>query len=431
MRVDRLVIQDFRGIQKLELEFPGAVTVFAGINGSGKSTVLEALATLLWRVGGSLLENSRERQPVQARDVRNGTNVAFLFANTTWMAPLAQGEEPIGHVDWGLRITRTLSKSKRQMDSTHVRPQANHLSHVTKQLREKLEDDETTAVPFAAFYRTNRAVLDIPLRIKKRHVFDQFSAFDEALDGGWSTFRLFFEWFREREDLENEQRARSIAGTDPILQAVREAVEALMPGFTNLRIQRQPLSMRVTKAGEDLDFAQLSDGEKCLLAMVADIARRLAHANPGAANPREARAVILVDEIELHLHPRWQREVVPRLLHTFPNCQFLVSTHSPQVLASVPPQSIYLLGRSSEGITAQRPELSFGRDSNLILMELMDTPDRPPEIRARLDAMFAKIDAGELPLALELRKALEHEIGADDPEFVRADMLLRLRRNGH
>lgn len=428
MRVDRLVIQDFRGIHHLELELSGPVTVFAGINGSGKSTVLEALATLLWRVGGSLLETMREREPVQAIDVRNGKSTALLVVNTTWHA----NDAPLGQrVDWGLRITRTLSKAARKLESTHVRPQANHLSVATKLLRERLQRDPSSPVPFAAFYRTNRAVLDIPLRIKKKHVFDQFAAFDEALDGGWSTFRLFFEWFREREDLENEQRARSMDRIDPVLQAVRDAVEALMPGFTQLRVHRQPLSMRVTKDGEDLDFAQLSDGEKCLLAMVADIARRLALANPSLPRPREALAVVLIDEIELHLHPSWQRKVLPGLQRAFPNCQFLVSTHSPQVLSSVRPEHIYLLDRKDGAIVAQRPDLSFGRDSNEILLELMDTPSRPIEIRKRLDAMFSCIDAGDVDGARRLRTALEQDIGADEPEFVRADMLLRLRRNGH
>ena len=215
-----------------------------------------------------------------------------------------------------------------------------------------------------------------------------------------------------------------------MLQAVRDAVAALMPGFAQLRVPRQPLSMRVTKDGEDLDFAQLSDGEKCLLAMVADIARRLALANPGAPDPRAARAVVLIDEIELHLHPNWQREVIPRLQKTFPNCQFLVSTHSPQVLASVQAADVYLLDRSTDGIFARRPNASFGRESNEILLELMDTPARPADIRKRLDDMFACIDAGDVAGARAIREELEAAIGVDEPEFVRADMLLRLRGAG-
>jgi len=411
MRVDRLALENFRGIAKLDLEFPEAVTVLAGINGAGKSSVLQALATLLWRIGAGLRDGARERMPLQSSDVRNGANTALLVINTSG---------PLGRVDWGLRVDRTLSAVTR-------RPQAEDLRFQMDRLKEQLADEPNTPVPFAVLYRTNRAVLDIPLRIRKKHTFDQLSVYDEALDAGWSSFRLFFEWFREREDVENEERARARNFVDRQLQAVREAVEALVPGFTDLRVQRVPLRMTVVKNGRELDLAQLSDGEKCLLAMVADVARRLALANPANERPRNAAAIVLIDEIELHLHPQWQRQVVPRLRKTFPNCQFIVSTHSPQVLSSVPASGIYLLERKGDNLTATRPSSSFGRHTNQILLELMDTPERPIEIRRQLDEMFALIDQGEIERARAAREELERVIGDDEPEFVRADMLLRLR----
>ncbi|MFY9344568.1 MAG: AAA family ATPase [Planctomycetota bacterium] len=422
MRVDRLALEDFRGINKLDVSFPRQVTVFAGINGSGKSTVLQAIAALLWRVGGGLREGAREREPLQANDVRNGSPHALLVINTDWSA------EGFDRVDWGLRVTRVLSKAHRKLESVAVRPQANFLGVVAKQVRDRLQLEPDRSIPLAVMYRTNRAVLDIPLRIRKRHVFDQFSALEEALEGGWSNFRLFFEWFREREDIENEQRVRSHPKRDHVLEAVRGAVSALMPGFKDLRVQRQPLGMHVTKDGIDLDVAQLSDGEKCLLAMVADIARRLALANPSTKDPCCATGVVLIDEIELHLHPKWQRQVVPRLTKAFPNCQFILSTHSPQVLGSVRPEDVYLLGKEGDAVTATKPAATFGRDSNEILLEVMDTEARPEDIRKRLDAMFRHIDEGNLDRARSAREALERDIGADEPEFVRADMLMRLRQ---
>ncbi len=412
MRVERLALKDFRGITDLSLEFEGSVTVLAGINGAGKSSILHALATMLWRVGGSIHEGPRERQPLQASDVRNGAKAAELMIETNG---------PLGKVDWGLRVERTLSSVTR-------RPQAERLRSVAEHLREQLEEEPTTPVPFAVFYRTNRAVLDIPLRIRKKHKFDQFTAFDEALDGGWSSFRLFFEWFREREDVENQERARSRKFVDHQLQAVREAVAALMPGFSDLRVQRVPLRMTIAKDGTELDLGQLSDGEKCLLAMVADIARRLALANPVNKEPRKAAAIVLIDEIELHMHPQWQRQVIPGLQATFPNCQFIVSTHSPQVLSSVRPEGVYLLERKDGVLVAVRPSSSFGRHSNQILLELMRTPDRPEEIRARLNEMFSLIDKGDVEGARKIRSELEQDIGVDEPEFVRADILLRLRK---
>jgi predicted ATP-binding protein involved in virulence len=135
--------------------------------------------------------------------------------------------------------------------------------------------------------------------------------------------------------------------------------------------------MTVKKQGQELIVNQLSDGEKCSLAMVGDLARRLAITNPGLRNPLEGSAVVLIDEIELHLHPKWQREIIPALTRTFPNCQFIITTHSPQVISQVKPDGIYILEATPEGIVAKQPESSFGRDSNRILEDLMDVSERP------------------------------------------------------
>jgi predicted ATP-binding protein involved in virulence len=412
MRVTRLALRGFRGIADLTLEFPGQVAVLAGVNGSGKSSVLEALAMLLGRLGAMLRESAARQHLPQLSDIRNGATEALLMVETTSL---------LGKVDWGLHLQRTLDRVARRFQADNLRLQV-------RALRERLQEEPDAPIPLAVFYRTNRAVLDIPLRIRKRHSFDQFAAFEDALEGGWSSFRLFFEWFREREDLENQERARAREFEDRQLSAVRSAVAELMPDFSDLRVQRVPLRMTVAKSGMEFDLAQLSDGEKCQLAMVADIARRLAIANPSATEPRQAPAVILIDEIELHLHPRWQRAAIPGLCKAFPNCQFLVSTHSPQVLSSLRPESVFLLECGESGVVATRPTLSFGRHSNQILVELMDTPDRPLAVRERLDAMFASIDHGNIPDAKRLRDEIEREIGPDEPELVRADIMLRLHR---
>jgi predicted ATP-binding protein involved in virulence len=183
--------------------------------------------------------------------------------------------------------------------------------------------------------------------------------------------------------------------------------------------------MTVKKKGEELIVNQLSDGEKCLLAMVGDLARRLAIANPSLPDPLQGYGVVLIDEIELHLHPKWQREIIPALTRTFPNCQFIVTTHSPQVISQVKPEGIYILEKTEEGIIAKKPESSFGRDSNRILEDLMDVPARPQKIKDDLLELFRLIDAGDLLGARQLRQQLADEIGADEPEFVRADVLIR------
>ncbi|WP_421656485.1 AAA family ATPase [Leptothermofonsia sp. ETS-13] len=215
---------------------------------------------------------------------------------------------------------------------------------------------------------------------------------------------------------------------DRQLEAVRTAIPQFLPGFSDLRVRRSPLRMTIQKQCQELIINQLSDGEKCLLAMVGDIARRLAIANPGLENPLQGEGVVLIDEIELHLHPQWQRKIIPSLRSAFPNCQFIVTTHSPQIISHVEPESIYIiyiLEATPEGIKAFRPEYSLGRDSNTILEDLMGVPARPKEYQEKLQELFQLIEEGDLNAAREKAAQLSVEIGADEAELVGARAAIR------
>ena len=277
----------------------------------------------------------------------------------------------------------------------------------------------------------------MPLEISEVSSFKQVDAYNQALTGGRIDFKIFFEWFRNREDLENEKRRDNFDYRDKQLEAVRQAISSLIEGFSNLRVQRSPLRMTVIKTvvikkdgkelkkSEKLILNQLSDGEKCLLAMVGDLARRLAIANPGLPDPLQGKGVVLIDEIELHLHPKWQREIIPALTRTFPNCQFIVTTHSPQVVSHIQPEGIYILEKTDNGVVAKKPESSFGRDSNRILEDLMNVPARPQEIKDRLHELFRLIDEGNLDGARQLSQQIANDIGEDEPELVKASVSIR------
>ena len=177
--------------------------------------------------------------------------------------------------------------------------------------------------------------------------------------------------------------------------------------------------MVTLKSGEELRVDQLSDGEKCTLAMVGDLARRAAIANPALENPLTGEGVVLIDEVDLHLHPGWQRHVVSTLEATFPNCQFLVSTHSPQIISHVAPKRIWLLDRTRSGVSASRPAESFGHTAGRILEDIMDVPERPQEIKERLSDLFLAIQEEKLTEANELLSNLTSTLGSD-PDLVRA-----------
>jgi predicted ATP-binding protein involved in virulence len=181
----------------------------------------------------------------------------------------------------------------------------------------------------------------------------------------------------------------------------------------------------VEKNGQRLIVNQLSDGEKCLMAMVGDLARRLAIINPLRANPLEGEGVILIDEIDLHLHPKWQRMIVPKLREVFPYCQFLVSTHSPHVITHVQAECIYLLEQTKSGMTAQHPRESYGKNADRILEDLMGLETtRPDKVSSELQSLYEEIDQGQLVDARQKIVTLKAEIG-EDPELVKAEVLIK------
>jgi predicted ATP-binding protein involved in virulence len=411
MKVKRLKMQAFRGIGNLTLEFDEtSPTVLIGINGVGKSSILDCLAILLSRFTSSIEHSTPSGRLFREEDITNGQkethNEIIISLNA---------EEST----WSLTKVR---KGRSKDTSSNL----SAITKVAENIKKDLYTSDQLNIPVLVYYSTNRAVLDIPLKIRTKHLFEQLDIYENALTGAGSEFRLFFEWFRKREDLENELRLEDNSGyRDKQLESVRQAISSLIPSFYNLRVRRSPLRMTVQKQGEELIVNQLSDGEKCLLAMVGDLARRLAIANPSLPDPLQGSGVVLIDEIELHLHPKWQREIIPALTRTFPNCQFIVTTHSPQVISQVKPEGIYILEKTDEGVVAKKPESSFGRDSNRILEDLMGVPARPQEIKDRLHELFRLIDEGNLDGARQLSQEIADIIGQDEPELVKASVSIR------
>jgi len=413
-------MRNFRGIDEVSLDFtyPAPTTVLAGINGSGKSSVLDCIAIMFVGMFGRIDGFPTANRDLRPTDINNSARkcsveMSFMFNGEEHRVTLEAGLRGAGtglHVEFGWK--------------------GDSLGRLFERLSEA-EDDDVPSVPVAVYYPVNRGVVEAPVTVPHKPRFGQLRAFEGALAGANVDFHLFFQWFRNREDIENEERIKDSSHRDKQIESVRRAVEMMVHGFSDLRVRRAPPRMVVTKKDTrtgketELQIDQLSDGEKCLIAMTGDLARRLAIANPGLDDPLRGEGVVLIDQIELHLHPAWQRMIIASLERTFPNCQFIVGTHSPQVLSKVRPEAIYLLEQSSEGLKAHRPSYSYGRDTNRILEELMGVSERPEEIQHDLQRYFRLIDEGRMAEARELRERLELQIGAEDPEFARADVLIR------
>ncbi|WP_375469341.1 AAA family ATPase [uncultured Nostoc sp.] len=441
MKVKRLQMQSFRGIGDLTLDFPEtSPTALIGINGVGKSSILDCLAILL----SQMIREIAYAKSIKLNQI-SISKLSFSSNNRNEYEKSIPGQPDIkerffsedditnGHQETYNEIKVFLQSKQVSWFLTNFSKERSEepnkknaeLNAAAQDIHRQWEANPKFNLPLAVYYPVKRSVLGIDLQITETHSFKQIDAYDQALNGVQIGFHRFFEWFRSLEDLENEERRDNSEFKNQQIEAVRQSIYSLIPGFSNLRVRRSPLRMTVQKQGQEFIINQLSDGEKCLLAMVGDLARRLAIANPGLPDPLQGNGVVLIDEIELHLHPKWQREIIPALTRTFPNCQFIVTTHSPQVISQVKPEGIYILEKTDEGVVAKRPESSFGRDSNRILEDLMGVPARPQEIKDRLHELFRLIDEGNLDSARQLSQEIANIIGQDEPELVKASVSIR------
>lgn len=226
-------------------------------------------------------------------------------------------------------------------------------------------------------------------------------------------------------DAERQDRATRSEGRE--LKYVTRAIEEFVPDYNNIRVKRSPRPhMLVDKKGITINLDQLSDGEKNLIALVGDIARRLAIANPNNVNPLEGSGIVLIDEIDLHLHPSWQRIMIPKLIELFPNCQFVFSTHSPQVLSHIQPEKIFLLENIKNELSYSKAMDSYGKNTDRILEDLLHVDSRPKEIKNEIHQLFKLIQDGQLKMAKAKLDRLTNQIGVDS-ELIKAEVLIKRR----
>lgn len=402
MHIKRLRLKNFRGFEDAELDFEGRrLTVLFGVNGSGKSSVLAALVCVCSEILRPALELARGHWlSLHSEDLR-------LQADSM-LIEVSFSSNELSHV-YSLQYNRNGSSiGKWLSDPIGIQP-------IFFEAERRISAHQNVV---------EETVREAESRGEHRNVLS------DALFAGTLGFQTFFNWFKEREDAENRLKVQSknLNISDPQLNAVRTAIQNLLPGFSDLRIQHDPLRLEVRKGEQTLSINQLSDGEKIILAMSADIARRLAMRYPEAPDPLQKEAIVMVDEVELHLHPAWQRRVLPAWLNTFPNAQFIVTTHSPQVISEVPADSDFCIDHF-QFVRPRAPTL--GRDSNAILEEVMNTPERPESVKQKLQAVSEMIDREHYRQAGEALDALAREISERDHEIVRLRTMLRFMVDDH
>lgn len=415
-------------------QFTSNITVFIGNNGSGKTSLLKSITTALTWYVARLKHDKSNGTPIPETVILNSANSAMVEITVNDLDLQQQTKV----YTWRIAKNRTARKAE---FSTHL----TELNQLTSYYKQWLGEDDQSSLPLIAFYPVERSVIDIPLKIREKHQFLQIDGYDNALNNAVD-FRRFFEWFRDREDVENERvkdiilvlkndfpdekflkafdQYHSGSFKDVQLEAVRQAIYAFMPDFKNLQVSRKPrLAMIIDKNDKTLNVSQLSQGEKSLMALVGDIARRLAMMNPKLDNPLRGKGIILIDEIDMHLHPQWQRSIIQRLQTTFPNCQFILTTHSPLVISDT--QNILVYDLDGQEVNAL-PSL-YGQDANTVLLQYMDTSYRNPEVAEQIIQAMDAIQNNDFELANQLIQTLKSELGESQLDVMRLVAMLKKR----
>ena len=420
MKLKSVKIENYRAIDKLELMLDPSLTVFHGANGCGKTSVLSAIAVVVGDTMGALLDESTI--DLCEEDWREGAEPPRVCVSVSdrhgEFIGERRGDEWLDK-EFNAQRQAQLEFNRKVLDE-HYRTSQNEM-------------------PIVAFYNTGRTASRMPEVSNDPRDIRKFSRL-AALDGALSArtdFEALFAWFyaKEDEELRAQKARRDFDYQLKDLSAVRQAISSMLPEVSDPRIKLNPLrfvvSIKSNGQVENLSLDQLSGGYRIVLALAADLARRMAQGNPHLDDPLESEAVVLIDEIELHLHPAWQQRVLGDLRRTFPNTQFIVSTHSPQVLTTAEPQHIVELHRDGDHIEAGAPAgATYGAEAGDVLSVVMGVNERPPEneFTKALEQYRNLIREGQWASkkALALRKKLKR-MSPDDPALDRANLEIKRR----
>jgi predicted ATP-binding protein involved in virulence len=468
IRVESLKLINFRAFEDIEIKFTSEnINVISGTNGTGKTTILDGITETLRLLEKKISNGKFTNHGIHISDISNSNNSTTTSAITNLYFPK--------NISWATELI--------QSSNTELNPkksQRETLGKVADTYRAAKIIDSSFNLPLFAYYSVERSsgINGNDLKFDELATDSNakaFAGYDECLNGK-SDFKSFFRYMKKLDDINNKnshlknqieslkssinnefflsqlkaknkeaisfqneqlQNIKNLELNNKIneqefyLNTIKEAISSFMPDFSNLRIQLQPkLDMLIDKNEVSLSVLQLSQGEKSLMALIADITRRLILLNPSKENPLEGDGIVLIDEVDLHLHPKWQQIFIPNLLKTFKNIQFILTTHSPQVLSTVPRESIIILKSNHQGfITAEKPNFfSYGEESQNILQAIMDVDPQPPiPEKALLQKLTELVDSGNYKSSstIKILESLKQSLSSSHPQILKIERSIR------
>jgi len=458
MRLEQLTIKNLRlfGNEEQTINFSADknITVFLGDNGAGKTAILHGCTVVLSNFFTAFPDVSYKAfSDTDVRAISNTQRADYL------------------HVKMIIRTedNRTIQVDQYKKGNSNDTPKSDlsQLKEYANSLKEKIDANVSVALPILAYYGTERGQIQAPERRRDFNViFPRWDSYTGALEPA-TNFKRFFTWYERNED---EERRQIIEGKNWNyesygLKAVRRALNQVDERYRNPRIETKPLRFVMddisdyeemsnpagltiqTGSEKEIRIEQMSDGYRIMIAMIADIAARMAEANPspecsGLDDPLNTSGIVFIDEIDLHLHPVWQRKVLRQLHAIFPHVQFIVTTHSPNVVMGA--LDLVQVVKLDNGIIDSQIDsiqYAYYDISQLLLSELFELDNvRSDEYlkiyKERKDLIFKDSEVGLSEDERKRLKELDKQISLFDPcdgeEMRRTRQLLeQIAKNMH
>ena len=423
MRIEEIKIRNFRGLVREDVAFDPHLTVVSGANGGGKSTLLDAVGIMLSWLPAKISNISKSGRRITESDIT--TTADFSRLEMTLRASGGNAKP----------MTLTLFKCRAGKDGTaECVSGASDMAGAAKygeDMRVLLDSPEgqRAEIPVLAYYGADRNEVGYctPFPDASR---DRLDIYRNAFAAG-ADFEKLSAWLvsvLERRDAlyaagralpAKLWRARKaeIDADFAVLKTISRAISGFLPRLEKVVAQNGKLFV-----GESRVPAQyLSAGEKAAVSLITDLAIRMTVANPLKKNPLRTSAVILIDEIDLHLHPQWQSRIASALPRIFPKAQFIISSHSPSVISVA--RRVYRINSAERESRIESLPNQFGRAPSDILRSILNSR-REAATAEKIRQMYEALDRRDVRTASRIIEALT-EIIPDDPEVLRGEYLLR------
>lgn len=435
MRIDKIEIENFKLFDKVEFNFNAHFNLIIGINGSGKSSLLRALAVALGGWANAYIKDDNNLRPIEKNEIRE-IQKDGRFDKTKDTLIKTYGEARVinrysndrkANVEWTRRRKENQDTSlsgsiqyENPADGTFSTWYSLNFNTLGSDILNYVDKGRTFDLPLIAVYECDRLWLaknQLNIEASAKAQYSRFDPYVDCFHTG-ASHQAIGEWL-----LKHELASLQLKEETPVLLSIKNAVRDALENCTDISFDFEEGRVIVDFEDKSIPFEHLSDGQRTILGLFCDIARRAAILNPhfGGEASEKTSGVVLIDELDLHLHPKWQMKIIGDLQKVFPNIQFICTTHSPILLRSIEKEKIIIL---EDGKQSQSEIFSKGRDINSILYDFMGVPKRTQEYEDKVDNLFGFLDDENIEKAEELLVELKKDYGERDTIVIEAQTML-------